>query len=211
MFITFEGPEGSGKSTQAQALHRHLVETGLAVVLTREPGGTALGDSLRRLLMDAVDVPIDPRAETLLFAAARAQLVAEVIAPALAAGKVVICDRYSDSTIAYQAYGRGLEPHAVRRVVDFATGGLQPDLSVLLDLPPEDGLKRKKAEPVDRFERETLDFHRRVREGYLSLAGQSPERWLVVDGTLPERSAFALICTRVEALLGRRGRTTGVA
>ena len=209
MFITFEGPEGSGKSSQAQLLFHHLEQAGRRVLLTREPGGTALGDRLRGLLMAAADVAIVPQAEVLLFAAARAQLVAEVIRPGLATGGIVICDRYSDSTLAYQAFGRGLELDAVRRVVDFATAGLVPDLTVLLDLPPEEGLRRKGAEPSDRFEREDLAFHRRVREGYLALARRSPARWLVLDARGSRDELAAAIRARVEAQLA--SRPSGVA
>ncbi len=210
MFITFEGPEGSGKSTQAQALCAYMDARGRQAVLTREPGGTALGDRLRELLMNTTDVAINPRAEALLFAAARAQLVQEVIRPALAAGRVVICDRFADSTIAYQSFGRGLPLAEVRQVVEFASGGLKPDLTVLLDLPPEEGRRRKGTDLGDRFEDEELDFHRRVRQGYLALAAAEPGRWFVVDGRLGRDEVAALIRARVDSRLDEAGRPTGL-
>ncbi len=209
MFITFEGPEGSGKSTQAQLLSAYLTQRGWPVLLTREPGGTALGDYLRRLLMNATEVAINSRAEVLLFSAARAQLVAEIIRPALAAGRVVICDRFADSTIAYQSFGRGLALAEVRRVVEFASDGLRPDLTVLLDLPPEEGRRRKGAELGDRFEDEAPEFHRRVRQGYLALAAAEPARWLVVDGRLGRDEIAALVRARVDSLLGAAGGPMG--
>lgn len=209
MFVSFEGPEGSGKSTQAILLAEHLQARGYRTVLTREPGGTALGDRLRELLMRSTEVRLTPRAETLLFCAARAELVEEVVRPRLAEGYWVICDRYSDSTLAYQAYGRGLDPAAVQEVISFATGGLLPDLTVLLDLPPEEGLHRKGLEGDDRFEREALAFHCRVRTAYLDLARCQPQRWLVVDARLPVAEAAGEISARVDRLLGTKcGQST---
>ncbi|MCL4466615.1 MAG: dTMP kinase [Chloroflexi bacterium] len=202
MFISLEGPEGSGKSTQAQLLASHLAGRGVKTLLTREPGGTALGDRLRELLMDS-RVALTPRAETLLFCAARAQLLAEVVRPGLARGLVVICDRYADSTLAYQSFGRGLELTAVESVVTFATEGLRPDISVLLDLPPSDGLLRKLGGADDRFERETLAFHRRVREGYLTLVRAEPDRWLVVDASQKPEVVAQHILQRLSGSIGQ--------
>jgi dTMP kinase len=191
-FITLEGPEGAGKSTQARQLAQSLVKQGRDVLLTREPGGTELGDRVRDLVLPDSGLPISRRAETLLYCVARAQLVEQVLRPALAAGRVVIVDRYADSTLAYQAYGRGLEPPGVRAVLDFATGGLKPDLTILLDLPVEVGLSRKRAQSAggsvedwNRFEAEDRAFHERVRQGYLELARQDPARWRVLDARLP--------------------------
>lgn len=185
MFITFEGPEGSGKSTQAKLLHSYLLQRGLRAVLVREPGGTALGDKLRDILMFRIDIALSARAEALLFAAARAQLVDEVVRPHLAIGGVVICDRYADSTLAYQAYGRGLDVTSVRTIINFAINGLMPDLTFLLDVPPEIGLARNhNARGItDRFELEELEFHQRVRQGYLEIAKAEPDRWRVIDAT----------------------------
>ncbi len=197
MFISIEGPEGAGKTTLASELARRLTAAGRQVHLTFEPGGTPLGREIRRIVRFGVvvgreDEPpaaLDPRAETLLFLAARAQLVSEVLVPRLARGEVVICDRYADSTLAYQSYGRGLPLAPVREALLFATGGLWPDLTILLDLDPAVGLQRNRGTapdvPVDRFEAQDLSFHERVRRGYLALAAEEPERWLVLDAARP--------------------------
>jgi dTMP kinase len=191
VFITFEGPEGAGKTTQARLLAELLRAAGQDPLLTREPGGTELGDRVRELVLPASGIPITARAEMLLYCVARAQLVEQVLRPALAARRVIIVDRYADSTLAYQAYGRGLEPAGVRAVLDFATGGLRPDLTLLLDLPAEAGLTRKQAQATpatdawNRIEAEDLSFHRRVREAYLDLADAEPARWHVLDATRP--------------------------
>ncbi len=197
MFISIEGPEGSGKTTLASDLGRRLTAVGRQVHLTFEPGGTPLGREIRRIVRFGVvvgreDEPpaaLDPRAETLLFLAARAQLIYEVLLPRLARGEVVICDRYADSTLAYQSYGRELPQAPVREAIQFATGGLWPDLTILLDLDPAIGLQRNRGTapgvPVDRFEAQDLAFHDRVRRGYLALAAEEPRRWLVLDGTRP--------------------------
>lgn len=207
--VTLEGTEGSGKSTQARALAAHLERAGIPVLLAREPGGTDLGEALREILLGATGPRIDRVAETLLFAAARAQLVSEAIAPALRAGKVAVCDRFGDSTIAYQAFGRGLDRTAVADVVKLATGGLVPDLTVLLDLEVDDGLGRKAPGGGDRFETLDSDFHRRVREGYLALAGENPGRWLVVDGSQPVEAVHQAIIEMVERLLRTSGAKYG--
>lgn len=189
--ITFEGGEGAGKSTQIARLCDRLVsDGGLAadgVVRVREPGGTAMGEGIRELLKRR-DASIGPEAELLLFAACRAQLVAEVIAPALRAGKVVVCDRFADSTLAYQSGGRGLPAEAVRSTNALACQGIGPRLTVLLDLPPEAGLARASARDQgrpDRLEALDIDFHRRVRASYLALAAGEPGRFLVLDAALP--------------------------
>ncbi len=197
-FIVFEGGEGSGKSTQARALHRHLSQRGISSVLTHEPGGTALGAKLRRLVKWSTGVT--PQTELLLILAARSQLVAEVIRPALEDGVTVVCDRYAYSTLAYQGCGRGIDPGLLGRMNDLVTGGLYPDLVVLLDVDPEEGLLRKRS-PIDRFEREGIEFHRRVRQGYLELAADDPGRWLVVDAGLRRKEIQSRVFEKVQALL----------
>ncbi len=204
-FITFEGGEGSGKSTQARALYRRLLSMGIPAVLTHEPGGTPLGHEIRRWLKGTggkgkgESEKVDPPTELLLFNASRAQLVSQVIRPALKGGTVVICDRFANSTIAYQGYGRGFPLDLIEAANNIATQGLKPDLIVLLDLPVEQGLSRKKLR--DRFEREELGFHQRVRQGYLEMAKKDPQRWLVIDGSLPKKETERLIWERVEPLL----------
>ncbi len=183
LFITFEGGEGSGKSVQAKALFRRLSQLAIPALLTHEPGGTPFGKRLGRWLKWAQDADISPLTELMLFNASRAQLVAEVIQPNLKSGRVVISDRYADSTTAYQGYGRGLDLAMVKATNNAATQGLKPDLTILLDIPVEEGLARKQAKKPDRFEREALAFHRRVREGYLKLAAAEPRRWLVIDAS----------------------------
>jgi dTMP kinase len=201
LFIVFEGGEGCGKSTQTRALYRRLSTDGFGAVLTREPGGTRLGERVRRHLKQTDETPISPLAELFLIASARAQLVSEIIRPELEKGKTVICDRFTPSTLAYQGYGRGLDTDAIRDVNDIATDGMSPDLIVLLDMPAEAGLSRKKSRERDRFESESLAFHSRVRRGYLDLAEADPERWLVVDGRLPRKAIESAIWERVSVLL----------
>lgn len=207
LFITFEGGEGCGKSTQARALYKRLAESGVSVMLTREPGGTPLGERTRRQLKRARDLPISPLAELFLVAAARAQLVREAIRPGLERNITVICDRYTDSTLAYQGYGRGVDLDAIRTVSDIATGGLSPDLVVLLDIPVEVGLARKKVTGRDRFESAGTAFHQRVRRGYRAMARADRERWLVVDGTLSVTAIGRRIWDGVAAL--RQGEFEG--
>lgn len=170
LFITFEGGEGCGKSVQARALYERLSQSAIPAVLTHEPGGTPLNKKIRRLLKEADNISISPLAELLLFNAARTQLIDEVIRPELEKGKVVICDRYADSTTAYQSYGRGLDSETVAAINNTATGGLKPDLTILLDISAEEGLARKQRR--DRFEQEDIAFHQKVREGYLKLAAR---------------------------------------
>ena len=204
-FITLEGIEGCGKSTQAEILSRALhAETGSQVVMTREPGGCPIANKIRAILLDADNRALVPLAELLLYAAARAQHVAEVIRPALAEGKIVLCDRYTDATTAYQGYGRALDLSLIENLAHLATGGLTPDLTILLDCPEEVGLKRAMARinascgaREERFELESLRFHHAVREGYLKLAAAHPERFIVVDGTLGISEAAAAIHSAV--------------
>ncbi len=207
MLITFEGPEGSGKTTQIKALAEHLCAQGRDVLTTREPGGTPIGDQVRAVLLTNLEnTDMHPRTEILLFLAARAQLVEQVIRPAAQAGKVVICDRYADSTLAYQGYGHGADRDLLRRLLDFATGGLWPDLTLLLDLDPEEGLKRKKlGGEWNRLDAYTLAFHQRVRAGYLELAARDPARWVVVDAARPAEQVQAEIRRAVDARLAHAG------
>jgi len=200
LFITFEGGEGCGKSTQSRLLLKKLEQQNIPVVLTHEPGGTALGNELRKTLKRKRDSSISPQAELFLVAASRAQLVAEVIRPTLQEGKVVICDRFTHSTMVYQGYGRGLDFTAIKMVNNMATRNLNSDLIILLDISPEQGLARKQS-LKDRFELEDLSFHRRVREGYVKMAAAEPDRWLVIDASLPKGKIAEIIWDRVSRLL----------
>lgn len=200
LFITFEGGEGSGKSTQARLLLKRLEHENVPAVLTHEPGGTTLGDEMRKLLKKRRDSSISPWAELFLFAASRVQLVAELIGPALQAGYAVICDRFIHSTVAYQAYGRGLDLATVEAISALAIGDLRPDLTILLDMPSELGLERKRT-LRDRFETEDLSFHRRVRDGYRAMAASDPDRWLVIDASLGRTEVADKIWDRVGTLL----------
>lgn len=183
LFITFEGVEGSGKSTQIDLLVEFLSEKGYEVVSTREPGGTAIGDKIRKIVLNPDFTEMDFKAEALLYAANRAQHVAEVIAPALAQGKIIISDRYTDSSLAYQSFGRGLDQKKVENISEWATGGLEPDLTILLDIPADKGLKRTSRSLADRIEQENIDFHDRVSKGFLKLAKKFPKRFKVIDAT----------------------------
>ena len=184
MFITFEGPEGSGKTSQLPALATYLERLGYKVVCTREPGGTAISDQIREVLTSMKNQELHPRTEILLFLAARAQLVEQVIKPALEAGLIVLCDRYGDSTLAYQGYGHGLDLKILRQMLEFATDHLTPDLTLLLDLEVEVGLARKKkGAEWNRLDAYALAFHKRVREGYHQLIAEEPKRWVTVDAT----------------------------
>lgn len=214
MFISFEGIEGSGKSTAQRLLAEHLQGLGYDPLLTREPGGCALGRSLRPILLDARTRGLSSRAELYLFLADRAQHVAEVIRPALEAGQTVLCDRYADSTLAYQGYGRGLDPEHLRRINDMATGGLMPDLTLLLDLPVHCGLERAGLRNREegtvlsegRFDAESLEFHERVRQGFRSLAAEEPERFAIIDAAQPPEDVVLQCISAVEASLRQRGR-----
>ena len=198
--MTIEGGEGAGKSTLLAALVERARAVGAEVVACREPGGTALGERLREALLGAPEAP-DGRAELLVFAAARAQLVAEVIRPALARGAIVLCDRYADSTVAYQHHGRGIARAAVDAANAVATGGLAPALTLLLDVAPEAGLRRA-GSASDYFERERLEFHERVRAGYLELAQAEPGRWRVLDATRPAAALAEAAWSQVASAAG---------
>ena len=200
-FITFEGGEGCGKSYQARALHRRLTKQSIPAVLTHEPGGTTLGENITRWLKWRGDVPISAVGELLLFSASRNQLMEEFIIPKLNEGNVVICDRFYDSTLAYQGYGRGLDLDLIKILNDLSTGGVKPSLTVLLDIPAADGLARKNKERIDRFEKETLIFHEQVRQGYLQLARNEPRRFLVIDALLSKNAVAGIIRDRVQRLI----------
>jgi dTMP kinase len=201
VFISFEGPDGSGKTTQAHLLVPWLRDRGHEVVCTREPGGTPIGDQIRGVLHDPCNTAMDPRAEFLLYSASRAQLVSQLIRPALDAGRWVVCDRFYDSSIAYQGYGRQLDLEALHAITRFATRGLVPDLTLYLDIPPDRGLQRrlKGGGEWNRLDREALNFHHRVRNGYLELARRETERWVVIDGDRPAEVVQAEIQALVEA------------
>lgn len=183
VFLTFEGGEGSGKSTQIRLLARDLEAAGFSVRLLREPGGTQVGEAVRAILLDPHHADFEPRAELLLYEAARAQLVAEVIEPALAAGEVVLCDRFYDSTTAYQGFGRGLPESDIAALNDVATGGLRPHRTLVLDIAPELGLSRATVHATDRLEAEEIGFHERVRRGFLQIARDEPQRVRVIDAS----------------------------
>ena len=186
MFISFEGPDGSGKTTQLAPLADFLTQLGYQVLITREPGGTAIGDQIRQVLADLQNTGMHPRSETLLFLAARAQLVEQIIKPHLAQGYILLCDRYADSTMAYQGYGHQNDLDQIRSLIDFATGGLKPDLTLLLDVGAEAGLKRKaEGSEWNRLDAYSLEFHQRVRQGYAELAQAEPGRWVVIDADQP--------------------------
>ncbi len=205
LFLSFEGGEGSGKSLQARGLAQTLNERGREVVLTREPGGTAAGERIRDILLHAREIPLSPEAQVLLFSSARAQLVREVIRPALDAGKIVIADRFFDSTVVYQGHGHGVSLEAIREVTVLAVGTLVPDRTFLLDVPVEVGLARSgwRAEARwDRFEADATDFHLRVRDAYLRLAAAEPRRFVVIRADRDEAEVAGDIRREVDALLG---------
>jgi len=204
LFITFEGPDGSGKTTQARLLAARLRGQGHDVIYVREPGGTAIGDQIRQIVHDVRNVEMQPRAELLLYSASRAQLVEQVIRPHLARGGIVVCDRYADSSLAYQGYGRGLDLDMVQRIQAFATGGLTPDLTFYLDLDVEEGLRRRLASRAEwnRLDDQELDFHRRVREGYARLiAADTTGRWRVINAARSVDEIHADIWRTVEKFL----------
>ncbi|HEV2357894.1 MAG TPA: dTMP kinase [bacterium] len=219
MFITLEGPDGAGKTTQAALLVARLRAEGRDVVPLREPGGTAVGEQIRALLLDPRHAELAPRTEMLLFAASRAQLVAEVVAPALALGRVVVCERYVDASLAYQGVARGLGIDVVLAVNDAATGGLRPDLTLLLDLDPETGLRRARTATGradaggwaggDRLEGETAAFHARVREGFLALARNEPQRIRVIDARKTVAEVEREITAAVDGVLRAQHRAGG--
>ncbi|MBZ0169124.1 thymidylate kinase [Candidatus Methylomirabilis lanthanidiphila] len=214
LFVTFEGGEGSGKTTQLKLLANRIRASGQEVIESHDPGGTGIGKEIRTLLLDPGPAPISAATELLLYEASRAQLVRELIAPALARGTIVLCDRFTDSTVAYQGCGRGIDRDLIRQLNRFATDGLVPDLTILLDLDPEIGLARcgRDARPDaatgrgtgsagwDRIEAEPLDFHRRVRDGYLALAREEPDRVAVIDAGLDTIEIEAIVWNRIVRL-----------
>ena len=206
LFITFEGGEGCGKTVQSRALYKRLQQLAIPALLTHEPGGTQLGKKLSTFLKWDDNLDISPLTELFLFNASRAQLVTRVISPNLDNGVVVVCDRYSDSTTVYQGYGRGLDMATVKAVNKVATQGLKPNLTVLMDIPVEEGLARKGRQALDRFEQEDIIFHQNVREGFLKLATDETERWLVLDACQPKVKITEIIWQRVSDLLQRQGR-----
>lgn len=206
MFISFEGPDGSGKSTQVQALADRLRAAGQNVLCTREPGGTAIGEQIRNVLHDLKNQAMQPRAEVLLYSAARAQLVGEVLRPHLQAGGLVLSDRFYDSTLAYQGYGHGLDLTELRQVTQVATGGLTPDLTLLFDLDPAEGLRRRQhaGGEWNRLDAYALAFHQRVRAGYLALAQAEPARWVLLDAARSVDEMQAAVWAAVAARLPKR-------
>jgi dTMP kinase len=209
VFITFEGPDGSGKTTQIRLLAEWLHSQGYEVVLTREPGGTEISDQIRQVVHDLRNAAMEDRTEFLLYSASRAQLVAQRIRPALAAGKIVISDRYSDSSLAYQGYGRDLDLDTLRMITAFATGGLVPDLTLYFDIAPQEGLRRRQdgGDEWNRLDAELPDFHRRVRAGYLELIRQEPERWVAIDANHSVEEVQTKVRTVVQARIDRtRGK-----
>lgn len=207
VFITFEGIEGSGKTTQVQKLDRLIRATGQNCVLTREPGGTAFGDRVRAILLDPQEEGMDPRAELLLYAASRRQHVVELIRPSLERGAIVLCDRFTDASLAYQGFGRQLELDRLRAINDWATEGTYPDVTIIFDVPEAVGLERAKSrnrekdlQRESRLEGEDMRFHRRVREGYLALSKEDPRRYVVIDAAGSVDDVFQ----RTVAELGKR-------
>lgn len=211
LFITFEGPDGSGKTTQIKLLAEALMARGCDVLTLREPGGTPIGDQIREVLHSLQNREMQPRAEILLYNAARAQIVEQRIKPQLARGGVVLCDRYADSTLAYQGYGRGLDLADVRHIVAFATQRLNPDLTFYLDIDVEVGLARRRqgGGEWNRMDDQTVEFYRRVREGYRALMAEEPQRWVAIDGVRNVAEIQRDILAEVEKRLEARQRDRG--
>ncbi len=199
-FITFEGSEGSGKSTQAAMLAEHLKQRNLPVLLLREPGGVKISESIRALLLDVGNAKMGDECETLLYMAARAQLVKEVLIPALEAGKIVLCDRFLDSTVAYQGYGNGVDVKTILNIGQYATRGVQPDLTVLFDIDARKGLART-GTSKDRIELRSIDYHEKVRQGYLALAKQHPQRIKIIDAGGSKEDISEQVNTWVDQIL----------
>jgi len=212
MFVSFEGPEGSGKTTQARLLCKALEAGGLDVVQTREPGGTSIGEQIRDVLHDMANEAMVPKTEVLLYSAARAQHVEEVILPALERGAIVVSDRYAESTLAYQGYGHGLKLEVLEKIADFATEKIYPDLVIYLDLAVAKGLARKRRDRQEgrgewnRMDQQELAFHRRVREGYLKMARQDRERWLILDASRSVETLHKAVLDRVRELLAENDK-----
>lgn len=212
VFITFEGIEGSGKTTQIKKLRDYLQIADCTVISTREPGGTPVADKIRDVLLSTHSEKVNDKAELLLYLASRAQHVHSIIKPALYQGIIVLCDRFSDATIAYQGYGRGLDIDFLQKLNRYGTDGLKPDLTILLDLTAEIGIsriRRNRKENLDRLESESIEFHERVRRGYLQVAASEPERFVVIDGTLGEEEIFGRIKEEVTKRFGVEGEKTG--
>ena len=201
VFISFEGPDGSGKSTQVKMLYSYLLEKGYPVVLTREPGGTPISEDIRKIILDPSNTEMDGMTEALLYAAARAQHVAQLIKPSVEEGKIVLTDRFMDSSIAYQGYGRDLGDK-IRIINDYAVAGMHPDLTFFLDIDPEEGLKRAKhREELDRLEKESLDFHKKVYEGYLALSKIYEDRYVIIDASASVEDISKKIIERFESFI----------
>ncbi|MBE9547271.1 MAG: dTMP kinase [Proteobacteria bacterium] len=213
LFITFEGIEGCGKTTQIKMVGKYLDNRNISYIITEEPGGSSLGLKIREILLNKSSFEICAESELFLFSAARAQHVKEVILPALEGGEIVLCDRFFDATIAYQGSGRELDMNFIRQINAISAGHLKPDMTFLFDIPVEIGLKRamgrisriKNAPREDRFESEKIEFHKKVREGYLSLAKSEPERFRVIDGTKDILTVHREVCSQVVALIDGRG------
>jgi dTMP kinase len=213
LFITFEGVEGCGKSTQTDTLLEYLRSNDVPVTLSREPGGTPLGEAFRQILLDTAQSDMLPLTELFLYLASRAEHVAKVILPALLRGEVVISDRYADASVAYQGGGRGLGRETVERLNQVATGGVKPDVTFLMDLDPEEGIARllrgRGDGARDRIESEVLEFHKKVREAYIEIAESEPARFEVIDASLPRKDIAAIVARRVDGLLERHHNETG--
>ena len=199
-FITFEGSEGSGKSTQAGLVVEYLTAKKLPVLLLREPGGVKISEAIRQLLLDVKNTGMGDECETLLYMAARAQLVKEVLVPAIKSGKIIICDRFLDSTIAYQGFGNGVDVSIIKQLGDFATSNIQPDLTLLFDIDVEKGLSRTNAKK-DRIELRSIDYHKRVREGYLTIARENPKRVKVIAVDGDKEQIFKRVKTYIDAVV----------
>ena len=196
-FITFEGIDGSGKTTQINLLEEKLSQQGISTLILREPGGTKLSEKIREILLDRENINLSPSAESLLFVAARAQLMAEKIKPSLERNQFVICDRYADSTIAYQGYGRGLNVKYLEELNKFATDSIQPDITIILDVDPEKAAIRMASDVSDRLESTGIHFFLRVRKGYYEIARRYPQRCVIIDGSRPESEVFELVLKEV--------------
>ena len=206
MFVTLEGPEGSGKTTLCARLEHMLADKGYEVVCVREPGGTVIGQQVRDVLLDQGNTGMLPETEFLLFSASRAQLVREVVVPHLESGAIVLCDRFLDSSLAYQGYGHRLDVGVLEKISSFVTSGVTPDVTVLLDISPEEGLRRRKQdrETWNRLDAYAIDFHERVRKGFLRLAEKNPNRWKVVDASQSEDAIFTEASTILLSALDKR-------